>query len=126
MEKINYVPMNFICTNNNIIFPEDFQLWGIVSYSKSSYIWIHVVLYLYILYVVSVWEISTGRCVRTIPVGGVVRSVSWCPNQALSLIAVAADRKVLLVNPGVGDHLVCSKTDSLLDEAPEQDVVGEV
>lgn len=73
-----------------------------------------------------VWEIATGRCLRTIPVGGVVRSVSWCPNQALSLIAVAADRKVLLVNPGVGDHLVCSKTDALLDEPPEQDVIGKV
>jgi ribosome biogenesis protein ERB1 len=80
--------------------------------------------YLNYFYVVSVWEVSTGRCLRTIPVGGVVRSVSWCPNQALALIAVAADRKVLLVNPGVGDHLICSKTDSLLDEAPEQDVVG--
>ena len=55
-----------------------------------------------------------------------MRSVSWCPNQALALIAVAADRKVLLVNPGVGDHLVCSKTDSLLDEPPEQDVIGNV
>ena len=74
----------------------------------------------------SVWEIATGRCLRTIPVGGVVRSVSWCPNQALALIAVAADRKVLLVNPGVGDHLVCSKTDALLDEPPEQDVIGNV
>jgi ribosome biogenesis protein ERB1 len=73
-----------------------------------------------------VWEIATGRCLCTIPVGGVVRSVSWCPNQALALIAVAADRKVLLVNPGVGDHLVCSKTDSLLDEPPEQDVIGNV
>jgi ribosome biogenesis protein ERB1 len=85
-----------------------------------------VTLYLHNHYVVSVWEISTGRCLQTIPVGGIVRSVSWCPNQALSLIAVAADRKVLLVNPRVGDHLVWSKTDSLLDEAPEQDVVGEV
>jgi ribosome biogenesis protein ERB1 len=81
--------------------------------------------YLHGLYV-SVWEVSTGRCLRTIPVGGVVRSVTWCPNQALALIAVAADRKVLLVNPGVGDHLICSKTDSLLDDAPEQDVVGKV
>jgi len=78
------------------------------------------------LSVFSVWEIATGRCLRTIPVGGVVRSVSWCPNQALALIAVAADRKVLLVNPGVGDHLVCSKTDALLDEPPEQDVIGKV
>lgn len=72
---------------------------------------------------IKVWEIATGRCLRTIPVGGVVRSVSWCPNQALALIAVAADRKVLLINPGVGDHLVCSKTDALLDEPPEQDVI---
>ncbi|KAJ4448548.1 hypothetical protein ANN_10566 [Periplaneta americana] len=72
---------------------------------------------------VKVWEIATGRCIRTIPVGGVVRSLSWNPNQALSLVAVAADRKVLLVNPGVGDHLLCSRTDSLLEEAPEQDII---
>ncbi|KAJ9597872.1 hypothetical protein L9F63_011273 [Diploptera punctata] len=70
---------------------------------------------------VKVWEISTGRCVRTIPVGGIVRSISWCPSQKLSLIAVAADRKVLLINPGVDDLLICSRTDSMLDEAPKQD-----
>nr|CAD7573145.1 unnamed protein product [Timema californicum] len=70
---------------------------------------------------IKVWEVSTARCVRTIPVGGVVRCVSWCPNQALCLIAVAADRKVLLINPGVGDHLTVSKTDTLLKEAPPQD-----
>lgn len=71
-----------------------------------------------------VWEVSSGRCVRTIPAGGVVRSVSWCPNQALCLLAVSADRKVLLVNPGVGDRLVVEKTDELLKEPPEQDVLG--
>nr|CAD7403231.1 unnamed protein product [Timema cristinae] len=70
---------------------------------------------------IKVWEVSTARCVRTIPAGGVVRCVSWCPNQALCLIAVAADRKVLLINPGVGDHLTVSKTDTLLKEAPPQD-----
>jgi ribosome biogenesis protein ERB1 len=97
----------------------------IVLCIKSCYNWIIEVFTVPYLFF-SVWEIATGRCVRTIPVGGVVRSVSWCPNQALSLIAVAADRKVLLVNPGVGDHLICSKTDSLLDEPPEQDVIGKV
>ena len=56
---------------------------------------------------------------RTIVVGGVVRSVCWCPNQALSIVAVAADRKLLLINPGVGDNLVVAKTDSLLKELPE-------
>lgn len=54
-----------------------------------------------------------------------MRSVSWCPNQALSLVAVAADRKVLLVNPGIGDHVISSKTDLLLEEAPEHDSVCE-
>ncbi|KAJ8883450.1 hypothetical protein PR048_015293 [Dryococelus australis] len=73
---------------------------------------------------VKIWEVATTRCVRTIAVGGVVRSVSWCPNQALSLIAVAADRKVLLINPHVGDRLVVSKTDTLLRDPPPQDVIG--
>ncbi|KAJ1523942.1 hypothetical protein ONE63_010491 [Megalurothrips usitatus] len=68
---------------------------------------------------IKVWEVSTGRCMRTINVGGIVRSVCWCPNQALSLVAVAADRKLLLINPGVGDNLVVAKTDSLLKELPE-------
>lgn len=54
-----------------------------------------------------------------------IRSVAWCPNQAISLIAVAADQKVLLVNPGVGDHLITSKTDQLLEIIPESDLIGE-
>ncbi|KAI5738947.1 hypothetical protein M8J77_013036 [Diaphorina citri] len=68
---------------------------------------------------VKVWEIATGRCVRTIPVGGVVRSVQWCPNTALSLLAVAADRKLLVINPKVGDILVSTKTDDLMSDPPE-------
>lgn len=71
-----------------------------------------------------VWEISTARCMRTINVGGIVRSIDWCPNKALSLIAVAADRKLLLVNPGLGDTLVVKKTDSLLKDATEEPFVG--
>ncbi|XP_046752546.1 ribosome biogenesis protein BOP1 homolog [Diprion similis] len=70
-----------------------------------------------------IWEIATGRCVNTIPCGGIVRSVAWCPNQAISLIAVAADQKVLLVNPGVGDHLITSKTDQLLEIIPQSDAI---
>lgn len=61
---------------------------------------------------------------RTIHVGGVVRSVCWCPNQALSLVAVAADRKLLLINPGVGDNLVVAKTDVLLRELPEDSSIS--
>ncbi|XP_078039140.1 ribosome biogenesis protein BOP1 homolog [Augochlora pura] len=70
-----------------------------------------------------VWEIATGRCVKTVFCGGVIRSVAWCPNQSLSLIAVAADKKVLLINSGVGDRLINSKTDQLLEIIPQSDVI---
>ncbi|XP_017879423.1 ribosome biogenesis protein BOP1 homolog [Ceratina calcarata] len=70
-----------------------------------------------------IWEVATGRCVKTISCGGVIRSVAWCPNQSLSLIAVAADKKVFLINPGVGDHLITNKTDQLLEIIPQSDVL---
>ena len=72
----------------------------------------------------TVWEIATGRCIKTIPCGGIIRSVAWCPNQSLSLIAVAAEKKVLLINPDVGDHLITNKTNQLLEIIPQSDVIG--
>lgn len=54
-----------------------------------------------------------------------MRAVAWCPNQALSLIAVAAEKKVLLINPGTGDHLITSKTDKLLEIIPQSETMGE-
>lgn len=77
-----------------------------------------------VLLYLPVWEVSTGRCLKTIHCGGVVRSISWCPSQSISLILIAADRKVLLVNPEVGDMLVCSKTNHLLEDPPESDVIS--
>lgn len=38
---------------------------------------------------VRLWEVATARCVRTVPVGGVVKSVSWNPNPTICLVAVA-------------------------------------
>lgn len=61
---------------------------------------------------------------RTIPVGGIVRSAEWNPNKALSLIAIVADRKLLIINPGVGDHLIVSKTDTILSTPPIQGSIG--
>nr|NVI69880.1 putative ribosome biogenesis protein BOP1 homolog [Cucujiformia] len=69
--------------------------------------------------VVKIWEVNTGRCLKTIDVGDVVRCVEWCPNSALSLVLIAAGKKVILVNPNVGDHVICSKTDEVLKEAAE-------
>ncbi|XP_018357585.1 PREDICTED: ribosome biogenesis protein BOP1 homolog [Trachymyrmex cornetzi] len=70
-----------------------------------------------------IWEVNTGRCLKTVPCGGVIRSVVWRPNQAMSLIAVAADKKVLLINPGVGDNLITSKTDQLLEIIPQSEII---
>lgn len=77
-----------------------------------------------IFFILTVWEVSTGRCIKSVPCGGVIRSVAWCPNQAISLIAVVADRKVLLINPGIGDRLVTSKTDELLEIIPQSETIG--
>lgn len=63
---------------------------------------------------------------RTINVGGVVRSIDWNPNKTVSLIAVGADRKLLLINPGVGDILVVKKTDSILADPPEQQALSKL
>nr|NVI69929.1 putative ribosome biogenesis protein BOP1 homolog [Cucujiformia] len=72
---------------------------------------------------IKIWEINTGRCLKTIKTDDIVRSVEWCPNGALSLILVASGKKVLLINPHVGDYLICSKTDSILQESPLHDTI---
>lgn len=73
-------------------------------------------------FTIKIWEISTGRCMRTINTKGVVRSVAWCPSAKLSLIAVASDKRCLLINPYVGDiKLSAKKTDDILAEAPVSD-----
>lgn len=71
---------------------------------------------------IKIWEVATGRCIKTIKTNGVVRSVAWCPNPKLSLIAVATDKRCLLINPYVGDiKLISKKTDDILAEAPVTD-----
>uniref|UniRef100_A0A182KD43 Ribosome biogenesis protein BOP1 homolog n=1 Tax=Anopheles christyi TaxID=43041 RepID=A0A182KD43_9DIPT len=72
---------------------------------------------------VKIWEISTARCIRTIPTGDIVRSVAWCPNSKISLVAAASGKRVLLINPKVGDYMLVKKTDDLLAEAPRSDTV---
>ena len=65
---------------------------------------------------VRLWEVQTGRCMKTLHVrdGGVIRYVAWNPNPALSLIAVAREQEVMVINTGVGDRLIQSKTDDML------------
>ncbi len=36
---------------------------------------------------IRLWEVATGRCLKTLKVSGVVKCVAWNPNPALSLVA---------------------------------------
>ncbi|XP_073812684.1 ribosome biogenesis protein BOP1 homolog [Musca autumnalis] len=72
---------------------------------------------------VKIWEIATGRCIRTIETDDVVRCVAWCPNPKLAIIAVASGNRLLLINPKVGDKMLVKKTDDLLAEAPQIDTL---
>lgn len=69
------------------------------------------------------WEVATGRCMKTLEVGGAVKGVAWNPNPALCLVAVCYESSVLVVNPGLADRLVVSSTDQLLSsyEPPEEE-----
>nr|XP_060632012.1 ribosome biogenesis protein BOP1 [Anolis sagrei ordinatus] len=72
---------------------------------------------------VKFWEVCTARCMKTLPVGGCVKSVAWNPNPTLCLVAVAVEQSVLLVNPGLGDKLLYGATDQLLESyvPPEEE-----
>ncbi|KAL1501047.1 hypothetical protein ABEB36_006449 [Hypothenemus hampei] len=72
---------------------------------------------------IKIWEVNTGRCVKTVITESVVRCVEWCPNGALSLVLVACGNQVLLINPGVGDFVVRNRTDEVLKEVPHNDVI---
>ncbi|XP_036137207.1 ribosome biogenesis protein BOP1 [Molossus molossus] len=63
---------------------------------------------------VRLWEVATARCMRTVSVGGVVKSVSWNPHPTICLVAVAVEDTVLLLNPALGDRLVVGSTDQML------------
>ncbi|CAB4059063.1 ERB1 [Lepeophtheirus salmonis] len=67
---------------------------------------------------VKIWEIQSGYCLKTFHVKGVVKCVSWCPNSAISLIAIGVESRVLLVNAGVGDKLIVDRTNELLKDPP--------
>lgn len=69
---------------------------------------------------VKIWEVQTGYCHKTFTFGKtIIQSVAWCPNIALSVLAVAFDNKVVLLNTGLGDKFVIEQTDELLSEAPD-------
>ncbi|XP_059487702.1 ribosome biogenesis protein BOP1 homolog [Neocloeon triangulifer] len=68
-----------------------------------------------------VWEVSTGRCLKIIAAGAEVTSVSWNPSSHLSLLAIAAGKRLLLCSSMVGDAEKLASTDELLSVPPDTD-----
>lgn len=64
---------------------------------------------------VKFWEILTGRCWRTIKFDSPVRIVSWCPNAAISVVAVVTSKSIYMMNSQVGGSDVVKDTDLLFE-----------
>lgn len=69
------------------------------------------------------WEVSTGRCMKTIKVDGTVNSLQWNPLETAPIVAAAVDNIVLIINPGLGDKLLCKNIDNQVNSF-EQDEQG--
>ncbi|XP_077446601.1 ribosome biogenesis protein bop1 [Stigmatopora argus] len=65
------------------------------------------------------WEVNSSRCVKVVQVGGAVKSVSWNPNPAFCLLAVALDTLVLILMPSLADRLIIRGSEQLLAARPE-------
>ena len=66
---------------------------------------------------VRLWEVDTGRCMKTWDCGAEVASVRWNPNPDLHLLAVAAGTRVLLIATDTGSADQTELTDALLSDA---------
>jgi WD40 repeat protein len=49
---------------------------------------------------VRVWEVQTGRCMRSWQVGGCVHCVAWCPAAGMRIVAAAVGSKLVLLPAG--------------------------
>ncbi|XP_034456411.1 ribosome biogenesis protein bop1 isoform X1 [Hippoglossus hippoglossus] len=60
------------------------------------------------------WEVCSSRCLKTVQVGGAVKSITWNPNPSVCLLAVAVDSVVLILSPSLADKQVVSSSERLL------------
>eukprot|EP00891_Asterochloris_glomerata_P004761 jgi/Astpho2/4761/fgenesh1_pm.00067_%23_71_t len=56
------------------------------------------------------WEVRTGRCLRSWDLEAPVHSVAWCPSSGVQLLAVAVGSSVVLLSPGLGNEEVRAAT----------------
>ncbi|XP_047130028.1 ribosome biogenesis protein bop1-B isoform X1 [Hydra vulgaris] len=62
------------------------------------------------------WEIQTARCLKAIKFDGTVHSLQWNPNEAIPVLLAAIDSHLNIINPNLGDKLLCKNVDKLIDQ----------
>ena len=67
-----------------------------------------------------IWEVTTGRCFRTVQLDQPIKSVEWCPVKSKSLIIIASWTNVYIINPDIGNKSISLETDKLLQELVEK------
>ncbi|KAM6903383.1 ribosome biogenesis protein bop1 isoform 2-T2 [Lycodopsis pacificus] len=72
------------------------------------------------------WEVCSSRCMKTVQVGGAVKSIAWNPNQSVCLLAVAQDSVVLILSPLLAERQVVLSTERLLSGQREAESTEEV
>ncbi|RWS13226.1 ribosome biogenesis protein bop1-A-like protein [Dinothrombium tinctorium] len=70
---------------------------------------------------VKVWEILTGRCIKTFTFENSVSCVSWCPNSEKNICIVSVNKCLYVINIGVGDKIVTNNTDNLFKQLIHED-----
>ena len=81
---------------------------------------------------IRIWEVLSGKCMRTIELDKPVKCVSWCPNENLRLLLASTDNEVLIINPQLGNKRLIQETDDQFlanedgGESAEEKQVGEV
>merc|ERR1719361_412523 len=65
---------------------------------------------------VKIWGVQSGYCHKSFELGKnvIVTCVSWCPNEALSLLAISVENRLMLINTNVGDKVVVDQTNELI------------
>lgn len=71
---------------------------------------------------VKIWEISTGRCLRTFNFQGIIKWVAWNPSPKLFLLAVVVGNKVFCLNPEtyLTDRVVVRQTNAVFRVEPDK------
>lgn len=75
---------------------------------------------------VKFWEVINGRCWRTIKFDSPVRMVAWCPNAALSVVAVVTNKHIYMINSQVGDSSINKDTDIMFSTIASEIGSGEL